>query len=73
MIPYCDTPRQSLAIAIVRLVAVAVGVYLQNQMIVIGVAVTVAIATEIIVHEYREDEQYMAAKEKNSAIIQNIY
>lgn len=65
MIPYCDTPRQSLAIAIiVGLVAGAVGVYLQNQMIVIGVAVTVAIATEIIVHEYREDEQYMAAKEK---------
>lgn len=64
MIPYCDTPQQSIAIAIlVGVLAGGIGLYVGNKAFVVGVAILLAIVVELIVHEYRQDTQYVSAKQ----------
>lgn len=64
MIPYCDTPQQSIAIAIfVGVLAGGIGLYVGNKSFVVAVAILLALSVELIVHEYRQDSQYMNAKQ----------
>jgi len=72
MIPYCDTPTQSIAIAIfVGAIAGGVGLYIGNKLFVLCIAVLLGISIEIIVHEYRGDEQYKKAKQSLKNKIRN--
>lgn len=64
MIPYCDTPQQSMLIAtIVGVIAGSIGLYTGNRGLVLGVAILLAVFLEVIVHEYRDDSQYVSAKQ----------
>lgn len=72
MIPYCDTPRQSLVIAILAgSLGGVVGLYSQSIFTVILATVGIAFVLEILVHEYRQDDQYMQAKKEVSKRLQS--
>jgi Flp pilus assembly protein TadB len=70
MIPYCDTPRQSVVISLLAgLVGGVIGIYLQSLLVVVVATVGLAIMSEILVHEYRQDDQYVQAKQQLFSLV----
>lgn len=72
MIPFCDTPRQSIVIAIIAgIVGGAIGFYFQSLLGLVAATIGLAITMEILVHEYRQDSQYIQAKKQFFDRLQN--
>ena len=60
---FCDTPKQSVVVAIIAgVISGAAGVHTGNIWIVLIVAGLLGIGLEIAAHEYRQDEQYVEFK-----------
>jgi len=62
---FCDTPRQSVAVAAVAgLLAGGVGLLTGSLALVLLTAVTASVTGEVLAHERAGDEQYRAAKRR---------
>ena len=62
---YCDTPAQSVAVAVVAgLLAGSVGLVTGSLVLVLLVAATASVVGEVLAHEYAGDDQYRAAKRR---------
>ena len=65
MVLYCDTPAQSVAVAVVAgLLAGSVGLVTGSLVLVLLVAATASVVGEVLAHEHAGDDQYRAAKRR---------
>lgn len=67
---FCDTPYQSIIIALT--VGFASGALIENPLFGILIAGSLAFVLEILIHEFREDDQYLNAKQQFKELIYNM-